>query len=156
MTRIVLIALLLLGGVALRADEQQFESEVRPVLIDHCLKCHGQEKSAGGLRLDSRAGLRAGGDSGTVVVENRPDESLLWQRIEAGEMPPATEPRLTAQEKSQIRRWISEGAAMPEQAIDPAEARDWRRLWSFRPVKRQVANQVSQSTVPPLRPDHES
>jgi len=156
MTRMVWSLALLLVAVSVRADEQQFESEVRPVLIDHCLKCHGQEKSAGGLRLDSRAGLRAGGDSGTVVVENRPDESLLWQRIEAGEMPPATEPRLTAQEKSQIRRWISEGAAMPEQAIDPAEARDWRRLWSFRPVKRQVANQVSQSTVPPLRPDHES
>jgi len=124
MTRFMSIALLLLGCVALRADEQQFESEVRPLFIDHCLRCHGPEKQEGGLRLDSRAGLRTGGDSGTVVVENRPDESLLWQRVEAGEMPPATEPRLSALEKDQIRRWISAGAAMPEQAIDPAEARD--------------------------------
>lgn len=155
MTRIVSIALLLLGGIPLRADEQQFESEVRLVLIDRCLKCHGPEKQAGGLRLDSRAGLRMGGDSGAVVVENRPNESLLWQRIEAGEMPPATEPRLTAQEKAQIRRWISEGAAMPEKAIDPAAARDWRRLWSFRPVNRAVVLEPSPKSVTRHRPDHE-
>ena len=56
-----------------------FESKIRPVLVEHCYKCHSanSEKVEGGLLLDTAAGSRAGGESGPAVVPGNPDESLL-------------------------------------------------------------------------------
>src|SRR5688500_4624496 len=56
-----------------------FESEIRPLLIEHCYQCHSAEagKSEGGLRLDSKVGIRAGGDRGPAVVPGDPEASQL-------------------------------------------------------------------------------
>src|SRR5262249_56614780 len=58
-----------------------FEKQVRPLLADNCLSCHGPMKQRGGLRLDSRAGMMKGSDSGPVVVPGEPDKSLLIQAV---------------------------------------------------------------------------
>ncbi len=58
-----------------------FESKIRPVLIDRCVECHGANKQKAGLRLDSAAALKAGGDSGAVVTPGEPDQSSLIQVI---------------------------------------------------------------------------
>src|SRR6266403_603543 len=58
-----------------------FEKHVRPVLAENCFACHGPGKQKGGLRLDSRAGLLAGGDSGPAMVTGNPDSSRLIQAI---------------------------------------------------------------------------
>ena len=89
------------AGPALRAQEDPlgaeelkfFESKIRPALVEYCYKCHSaDEKIKGGLQLDSREGLRHGGDSGVVLVPGKPEESLLWTAITWGdedyEMPP--------------------------------------------------------------------
>src|SRR5512135_1716360 len=77
---IACLAMVAIWAMALtvRADEtaaatspqltEHFEKKVRPLLLARCVKCHGSEKTEGGLRLDSAAGLAAGGDSGPVVV----------------------------------------------------------------------------------------
>src|SRR4051812_18027614 len=45
-----------------------FEKRIRPVLVEHCYKCHGGGKEIkGGLRLDTRQGWESGGDSGPPV-----------------------------------------------------------------------------------------
>ena len=64
-------------------QERFFEAKIRPVLVTHCGKCHAStaEKLRGGLRLDSREGLRLGGDSGPAIVPGQPDESLLLRAI---------------------------------------------------------------------------
>ena len=56
-----------------------FESRIRPALVEYCYKCHSAdaEKVKGELRLDTREALRQGGESGTAIVEGKPDESLL-------------------------------------------------------------------------------
>src|SRR4051794_13669578 len=54
-----------------------FEAQVRPILAEHCVKCHGPEKQKAYLRLDSRAAALAGGDSGPAVVPGNLEESLL-------------------------------------------------------------------------------
>src|SRR5262245_60651459 len=56
-----------------------FEKRVRPVLVEHCYQCHSAQakKARGGLRLDSRAGLLKGGDSGPAVVPGEPGKSRL-------------------------------------------------------------------------------
>ena len=58
-----------------------FEAKVRPVLVDNCYQCHGESKQEDNLRLDSRAGIIAGGDQGPAVVPGNPDESLLIKAV---------------------------------------------------------------------------
>ncbi len=55
------VAAVLLGAAFAHADEA-FEKEVRPLLVRHCLDCHGPKKARGGLRLDTRVGWQKGGD----------------------------------------------------------------------------------------------
>ncbi len=68
-----------------------FEKEVRPLLATRCQGCHGHAKQKGGLRLDSRTSILAGGDTGPAVVPGKPGESLLVDAINYGDhvqMPP--------------------------------------------------------------------
>ena len=69
-----------------------FEDKVRPVLATRCYSCHGPAKQKGNLRLDSRAAVLHGGDSGPSLQSGKPDESLLLKAVrQAGElkMPPS-------------------------------------------------------------------
>ena len=54
-----------------------FEAKVRPLLSTHCYECHSSRAKTveGGLRLDARPLVLAGGDSGAVVVPGKPNES---------------------------------------------------------------------------------
>src|SRR3954471_11591222 len=75
-------AALFAGGVG--AEEFQFfEQKIRPVLIEHCYKCHSAEaeKVKGGLRLDSHEGWRKGGESGPAIIPGQPDKSLLIKAV---------------------------------------------------------------------------
>ena len=61
-----------------------FDRDVRPILSNHCWKCHGPDAAErkGGLRLDQKEGLSRPGDSGKVaVVAGKADESELVRRI---------------------------------------------------------------------------
>src|SRR5688500_15748388 len=60
-----------------------FEKHVRPVLIDHCYKCHSAQagKLKGGLYVDSRQGLLKGGKTGPAVVPGDLEKSLLVKAI---------------------------------------------------------------------------
>ena len=60
-----------------RNQELFFESRIRPLLIDNCLKCHGEEKQKGGLRLDSHAAILKGGKKGLVLTPGKPENSRL-------------------------------------------------------------------------------
>src|SRR5689334_22054446 len=66
------------------ADESEFfESKVRPVLAQHCYRCHsGQAKKLrGGLRLDSREAMLDGGDNGPALVPRQPEKSRLIEAV---------------------------------------------------------------------------
>ena len=71
---------------------EYFETHIRPVLVKYCYECHamGAKTVRGDLLLDTRGGIREGGDSGPAVVPTKPDESLLLEaiRYESFEMPP--------------------------------------------------------------------
>ena len=88
-----------------------FEKKVRPLLVARCHECHGHEKPKGNLRLDSRAGALAGGDSGPAVVPGKPDESLLVDAIRYGDtyqMPPKSQ--LPPEEIATLVEWVRLGA----------------------------------------------
>src|SRR5881296_2922197 len=86
-----LLALVALTAGAPPGDDRFFETRVRPVLAEHCQRCHGQKKQEGGLRLDGRAAVLKGGDSGPAAVPGKPKESRLLAAVhQTGElkMPP--------------------------------------------------------------------
>src|SRR5438874_3950446 len=111
-----LLSLLLSGGPAAAADEAGvdfFERKIRPVLVEHCYPCHSEtaKKQRGGLRLDSRDGLRTGGDSGPAVMPGRPDRSLLIKAVrytdEHLRMPPKG--MLPATVRADLETWVKMG-----------------------------------------------
>ena len=140
------------------ADLVFFESKIRPVLVERCYKCH-QEKQKGGLRLDNRDALLAGGQSGPAIESGNPDASLLIQAVRyAGDgvekMPP--DKKLPDHQVNDLVRWVKTGAPWPESTA-PAKTssttaahrqefqisdRD-RNYWAFRPV--------SQPPIPAVR-----
>jgi hypothetical protein len=86
-----------------------FAIDILPLFVQDCTICHG---GAGGLSLNSYAGVTAGGSSGPAVVPGDPDQSLLVMRVEGTVLPqmPLGGSPLTAPEIGRIRQWILEGA----------------------------------------------
>src|SRR4051794_29675622 len=97
----------------------EFDKHIRPVLETNCLKCHGPEKQKGGLRLDSRAALLTGGNSGpAIVISPKAADSRLLRAVAGLEpdlaMPPEGKTPLTAKEVGTLRAWIEQGAKWTE------------------------------------------
>jgi mono/diheme cytochrome c family protein len=120
-----------------------FETHVRPMLVEHCVSCHGAKAQRGGLRVDSRAALLKGGDSGPALTPGEPAKSLMVKAVHRdGElkMPPKAKDALSPSAVANLETWIRAGATWPiEAASKPAassiaEAR--KTHWSFRPVSR--------------------
>jgi mono/diheme cytochrome c family protein len=111
-------------------DEAAARSQVHAVLTGKCLTCHNPDKKKGGLDLSRRSLALTGGDSGSALVPGKAADSLLFQRVAAGEMPP-NQP-LTAEQIAAFRRWIDQGATYDREPLTAARAgADW---WSLRPV----------------------
>ena len=141
------------------AEREFFESKIRPVLASACYDCHGAERQKGGLRLDSRRGLREGGESGPAVVAGEAGKSLLYQVV-AGthaelKMPKNADP-LGAPAVAAIREWIEMGA--PDPRDEPAAAggdADWpaafalrRQAWFWQPLREAEPPEVAGVTHP--------
>src|SRR5262245_281934 len=117
--------------VPARAQEVDFNREVRPILSRHCFKCHGPDdrQRTAGLRLDLReAALRPAASGRKAVVPGKPEQSELIRRIFAAGtgkvMPPAhTKNPLTETQKQVLKRWVAGGAV-------------YRLHWAFVPPKQ--------------------
>jgi len=140
----VAVALFLPGSAAWGGEGAggDFDGKIVPVLAMRCLECHNEGTAAGGLVLTNAESLRKGGEGGEVVVAGKPDESVLLERVLAGEMPPKRQGRsqkLSDAEIQALRTWIASGAEWPKgRVIDRDErttavrgGRDW---WSLQPV----------------------
>jgi hypothetical protein len=123
---------------------QFFESKIRPIFVESCFGCHGEQKHKANLRLDTRDGMLTGGDSGPAVVPGNPDESLLINAVkyESFEMPPTG--KLGDDKIALLREWVAMGAPFPggpgdaaaPRAADQGVTDEDRQFWSFRPVSR--------------------
>ncbi len=141
------VSLIVCVSAALAQDGGElFERKIRPVLAEKCESCHSGKLKApmGGLRADTAAGLRKGGDSGPAIVPGDAANSRLLRAISYSsldlKMPPAG--KLPAEVIDDFRRWIELGAPDPRQDATPAPAAkavDFdaaRRYWAFQPVRR--------------------
>lgn len=135
------------GGEPTAEQIEFFEKQVRPLLAEHCFKCHGPKQQKSGLRVDHISTLLAGGDSGPAIVPGQADESLLIDavRYQSLEMPPGR--KLSDEQIEVLTRWVATGAPWPTTEAVPAtggisaEDRQW---WAFQPVR---------SSVPPVVAD---
>ena len=133
---------LLMSGRSLPADgiptaETFFHQQIEPILVGHCLECHGGA-GKGELDLRTRAAALAGGESGTVIEPGNPDDSLLYEYVSSHDMPPKKP--LTAEQILAIKKWITDGVYFPQKPIDAFSITtnhragyDW---WSLQPLKR--------------------
>ena len=155
----VLAVLVSMNRVAV-ADDSVYTSKVLPLLKERCYSCHSHaaRKSRGGLAVDSREALLAGGDSGAAIVPGKPDESLLIDAVKRNglEMPPEGkgEP-LNKAEIALLEQWVRDGAQAPA-ATGPSGPKkrrpgaftdDDRRWWAIQPLKvveppREVVGQL--------------
>ena len=156
-------AALLLAGVAFAADKPTaddqarfFENKIRPVLVEKCYSCHSADTpkgAKGGLKLDTAAGLKAGGESGPAVVAGNAKKSPLVNALRASGgmkvMPPKG--KLDDAVIADFEKWVNDGAADPRTgskadvkaaAWDPNKGKDH---WSFQPIKEPKVPDVSGS-----------
>ena len=145
---LTMLFLLLQISAIQAADADTYLRQIRPVLQERCVACHGALKQEAGLRLDTVASMLTGGDSGAAVERNSDDTSLLLQRISSKDaserMPPEGEP-LSQEQVSLIKTWIGAGAAAPENEI-PEE--DPRNHWAFQsPVQIPVPGSAGTNPV---------
>jgi hypothetical protein len=133
-----------------------FEAKIRPLLAGHCYNCHSADtNSQGGLRVDDRNGLLAGGGRGPAVVPGDPEGSLLVRAVrrthDQVKMPP--EHPLSEEQIADVVRWIDEGAAWPQEnlaiADPPAEYAAWREHhWAWQPLRKPPVPDVSNAAWP--------
>jgi len=126
--------------------------QARQVLEKHCFKCHSHaaNKSKGGLLLDSRPAILAGGDTGPAIVTGRPEESLLLKAVSHRDpdlqMPPK-DGKLSDLDITVLTEWVKAGAPwhQPEDASEAGVVKrrtrttiseEDRQWWAFQPLKR--------------------
>ena len=126
-----------------------FDRQVAPLLTQHCLDCHSGLKPKGRLDLSRKQAAFTGGKGGPGVVPGKPDDSTIWQQIDAGRMPPKK--KLTAAEQAVIKAWITSGGAWGADPIDPFRfttahraGADW---WSLQPVLRPTPPVVKEASL---------
>ncbi len=116
-----------------------FEKDVRPLLVQKCFACHGDEVQQSGLRLDKRQNAMRGGDYGPVIIPGHSDQSKLIKRVVTGDggmkMPPSGP--LSTNEIDLLKAWIDQGAdyrmeIKPEAPVKPVDPRLAALLSSIR------------------------
>jgi hypothetical protein len=157
MMRTAVMLLAALSGPLALAEESPddfFERKIRPVLVDKCYHCHSADGDSikANLFLDSRDGMRRGGDSGPAVVPGDLKKSLIIDAIkyESVEMPPKG--KLPDNVIADFVRWVEMGAPDPR-AESPkaalavaASTIDWtkaREFWAFQKPERHPQPKVS-------------
>jgi hypothetical protein len=132
------------------AQRDFFERSVRPVLVDHCLSCHGPKKQQAGLRLDSRAAMLKGGDSGPTVKPGDATASLLIQAVrhkgDVKKMPPKK--ALAPEAIEALAAWVNLGAPWPVDTTTTNDADAWKKHWAFQAVRNPPLPAVKAESWP--------
>jgi cytochrome c553 len=126
-----------------------FVRDIEPILAARCNHCHGADEQEGQLRLDARAIVMRGGQSGPLLVPGKSSDSLLIHRV-AGlgsepRMPVDDEP-LSAEEIGVLRAWIDQGAKWPAGVGSPAT--EVPKHWAYVAPRRPALPTVIDTAWP--------
>jgi Protein of unknown function (DUF1549)/Protein of unknown function (DUF1553)/Planctomycete cytochrome C len=136
-----------------------FEKKVRPVLAEHCFKCHSDKvKVKGGLRLDSRAAILKGGDNGPALVPGSPEKSRLIEAVsyKNAELTMPKKGKLPDPIIADLTAWVKMGAPWPNDGGDTGPqmkdafdlAKRKREHWCWQPVRPQTPPIVKDTAWP--------
>ena len=137
---------------------QFFESQVRPLLVEHCFPCHAGEKLKGSLSLESRAAVLLGGDSGPAIVPGDAAASLLIQAVhyDGLQMPPTQ--KLSAAKIQVLEQWVQQQAPWPLAAGTTSMRKsaaaavtvtdDDRQHWAFQPPQATLPHAAAAAAHP--------
>lgn len=152
------------------APQLDFNRDIRPILSNHCFRCHGpdeEERGGGGehgLRLDSPKGWSEDLGGHFAIIPGRPDESELLARVSSDDdslvmPPPEAGTRLTADEIARLRQWIADGAAysqhwsyvVPQRPSVPELTDASAQAWVKNPIDHFVLRRLQQENLAPQR-----
>ena len=158
-TRIsVTLFLLLLAASAVTAkgtdESPDFATEVKPILVKHCILCHGPGKQESDYRIDRFTLMVAGGDSDVAAITSGDaDNSPMYQRItsddESLRMPPKGQ-ALTPEEQLIIREWIVRGIETPRTKVTNPSTDHW----SFQQIQKYIPPEPDDQTQLRNEVDH--
>jgi hypothetical protein len=132
-----------------------FSKQIRPILENSCLKCHGAAMQLSRLDLRTRESALKGGERGPAMLPGKPGESRLFRLISGQEKPamPMDGTHLTGEQIAAIKDWIEQGAPWESDAASPTAAAaagvaviedtpippEARKYWAFQaPVRNPV------------------
>jgi mono/diheme cytochrome c family protein len=123
-------------GLSAATTPVDYTRDVKPIFKQHCYRCHGPSQQKGGMRADTVAFMREGGDIGPAFKAGKSAESLMIQAIlgthdEISQMP-YKKPPLEAADVAKIRAWIDAGAPAPENE-EPEKDIHWAFVAPQRP-----------------------
>ena len=152
---------LLLSVANAAESEIHFNRDIRPILADICLNCHGPDPKSrkADLRLDRFEDATKDNEGVHAILPGKPEASEAIKRIFSADedevMPPAKYPRqLSVREKQLLKDWIAQGAkyeahwayVLPRK-IEPPVVR--RQEWMGNPIDRFVLARLNQEGVDP-------
>lgn len=154
MNRYLFFAVALVTGLVSQSHAQEleaidFDRQIRPILSNHCFRCHGPDagERQAGFRLDVRESAIGEADSGEhPIVPGDPAKSELVTRIFSDDKdivmpPPEINKPLSAEQKDLLKRWIASGAP-------------YEKHWSFVAPRRPALPQVKDKAWPRNAIDH--
>ena len=124
-----------------------FNEDVKPILRQHCLKCHGDDKQESGLNLQNYQAAIKGGSGGAAVVAGRASSSLLYQVItneDAEARMPPNQPPLPDEQVGKILAWINDGL---RESVDSQSMLSKRDL-NFTPMAGSVEDAAGPLPMP--------
>ena len=147
-----LILLLVAPASVFADDDIDFGTQIKPLLATKCFDCHGPDTQESHLRLDRRAAMLRGGDSGEpAIVAGEGENSHLMKLVrgtDAGKrMPPDEADHLSKNEIQLLQTWIDQGAVWPgpDGAVDDETMKSDH--WSFQPVRTSQPPQTDNPWV---------
>jgi hypothetical protein len=170
MTRFVIVAIFVSEsfGVFVHAADpapdakkiEFFENKIRPVLVENCYKCHSEDaakekKLKGGLKLDTKAGLLAGGDTGAAIVPGKTSAGTLLKSLHyEGDVQMPPKGKLSDQVIKDFEKWVADGAVDPRTSTvvkaSTIDIEKGKQFWSLQPFREpsvpKITNHKSQIT----------
>ena len=140
---ILLLCACMYSSIVAQADNSGdlFRTQVRPILKQHCLRCHSGPEAKGDVDLSSAGNVIQGRGEGWIVVPGKPDESQLLDVVSGDSplMPKGSDP-IPERQVEVLRGWIAAGAPWPDGVVLRDDPLQW---WSLRPLERPHIPQLS-------------
>src|SRR5712692_6024916 len=141
-----------------------FSQDIKPIFEGSCIKCHGRGRSKGDFRLDTRATLLKGGESGAAVAPGKSQESLLIELVsglDPDNVMPKKGKKLSAEQIGRLRAWIDQGlpwdAGITFAKLEPVNFKPRHPAIALQPNRGNPIDQIlrpyfKQNKIGPLKP----